>query len=153
MWLLSHAAIKWIRIRKMGHWRLLGYLSSRYIFHASTLMWSVTGIPVLCRLRGWICLLHFRFTTVRNPLAVRYGSNLESIIFFKILQNSSMGTHYGIAPRLMPQNLTNEKSRLVQMAWWHQPLPGQWLKSMSRYGVTKSQCVESLRLSDAYMLW
>ena len=42
------------------------------------------------------------------------------------------------------------------MAWWRQAtshyLSQYWPRSMSPYCTTRSQCVNSLRLSDAYML-
>ena len=42
------------------------------------------------------------------------------VIFNLIIQDSSLDTHYEIALRWMPQNLTNEKSTLVQvMSWRH----------------------------------
>ena len=41
--------------------------------------------------------------------------NFKSIIFKLIIQNSSLGTRCEIADRWMPQNLTNEKSTLVQV--------------------------------------
>ena len=40
----------------------------------------------------------------------RYESNLKSMIFKLIIEQSNLGTHYEIALRLIPQNLTNEKS-------------------------------------------
>ena len=52
----------------------------------------------------------------------RFVSNFKSFIFKPIL-NNSLGTHCDIALRLMPQNLTNEKSTLVPiMSWCHQAL-------------------------------
>ena len=43
------------------------------------------------------------------------------MIFKLIVLNISLGIHCEFAPRLMPQNLNNEKSTLVQvMAWGHQ---------------------------------
>ena len=56
----------------------------------------------------------------------------------------------------MPQNLTDDKSTLVQvMAWCRQATshyPNQcWPRSPMPYGVTRPQWVNSLRPSDAYM--
>ena len=87
-----------------------------------------------------------------NLLALRKcSSNLKSRIFKLIIQNSSLGSHCEIALRWMPQNLPNEKSALVQvMAWCHQAashyLSQCWLRSISPYGVTKPQWVNTLRL-------
>ena len=66
------------------------------------------------------------------------GSNFKSIIFILIIQ----GTHCEIAARRMPQNLTDEKSTLVQvMAWCCQAtshyLNQCWPRSVSPYGITR----------------
>ena len=56
----------------------------------------------------------------------------------------------------MPQDLTDDRSTLVQvMAWCRQAtshyLSQCWLSSLSPYGVARPQWVNSLRRSDAYM--
>ena len=52
-------------------------------------------------------------------VSARCGSNFENIIFKLIMKHSSMSTRWWIVFRQMPQNLTIEKSILVQvMAWW-----------------------------------
>ena len=44
-----------------------------------------------------------------------------STIFIPIMQNNNLGTHCEIALMCMPQNLTNENSKLLQvMAWCQQ---------------------------------
>ena len=58
----------------------------------------------------------------------------------------------------MPQDLTNDKSTLVQvMAWCRQAtshyLSQCWLNSLSPYGVTRPQWVNSLWLSDIIWLY
>ena len=69
--------------------------------------------------------------------------NFKSIIFKLTIQKSSLGTCCEIAlRRRMPQNLTNEKSTLVQvMAWCCQITShylGQcWPWPMSPYGITE----------------
>ena len=45
----------------------------------------------------------------------KWGRNFKSMIFELILWNSSLDTHDQIAHRCMPQNLTMEKSALVQV--------------------------------------
>ena len=42
-------------------------------------------------------------------------STFKRMIFKLIIQNNSLGTRWGIAVMWMPQNLTNEKSALVQV--------------------------------------
>ena len=66
----------------------------------------------------------------------RCGSYFKSIICKFIIQNNSLGTHCEIALRWTPQNLTNEKSTLVQvMAWCRQAtshyLNQCWPRSLS----------------------
>ena len=65
-----------------------------------------------------------------------------------ILQNNSSGNRYEMALMLKPQNLTNELSIMVQvMAWCHQAtshyLSQCWPRSMSPYGVTRTQWVNT----------
>ena len=45
----------------------------------------------------------------------RCGINFKSIIFKLNIQNRSCDTHWEITPVWMPQNLTNERSMLVQV--------------------------------------
>ena len=57
----------------------------------------------------------------------------------------------------MPQNLTNEKSALVQvMAWWCQAashyLSQCWPRSMWPYGITKPQWVHTI-IPDLWIQW
>ena len=56
---------------------------------------------------------------ILNPLYPgRCGNNFKNIIFIVIIQNTSLGSHYEIAPSWMKQNLINEKSTLVQAMTW-----------------------------------
>ena len=78
----------------------------------------------------------------------RCGSDFENVIKL-IMGNTSLCTRSEIALRLMPQNLTNYKSTLVQvMAWCCQATSlylGQcWLKSISPYVFTRPQCTTSV---------
>ena len=65
----------------------------------------------------------------------------------------SLGISYEIALRLMPQDLTDDKSKFVQvMAWCHQAashyLSQCWPRSMLPNGVTRPQWVNTLRLTQ-----
>ena len=48
----------------------------------------------------------------------RCGCNFDSMIYKLIIHKSSLGTQCEIDFRWMPQNLTNEKSALVQVMTW-----------------------------------
>ena len=55
------------------------------------------------------------------------GNNCESMIFKFITQNSSLGIHFEIALKWMPQNLANKKSYLLgaigqHAIWRHQAI-------------------------------
>ena len=64
-------------------------------------------------------LTHLALTNSMAP--GRYGNNFKSIVFKLIIQNRSSDTHCEIALKRMPQNLTNEKSTLLQITvWCHQ---------------------------------
>ena len=82
-----------------------------------------------------------------NSLAPgRYGSNFKSTILKCFIENSRLNTHWEIVLAWMPQNLTNEKSPLVQvMAWCRQAtshyLSRCWPRSMSSYGITRPHWV------------
>ena len=69
------------------------------------------------------------------------------VIFKPILVDGGWGMSYEIALRWMPQDLTDDKSTLVQvMAWCCQAashyLSQCWPRSMSPYGVTRPQWVK-----------
>ena len=90
-----------------------------------------------------------------NSLAPgRSGFNFKSAIFNLVLLIGIFTSSKDNALRWMPRDLTNDKSTLVQaIAWYHQAtshhLSQCWLSSMSPYGVTRPQWVNSLRPSDA----
>ena len=74
-------------------------------------------------------------------------NNFGSKIFKLIPQNSSLGACCEIAPRWLPQNLSNEKSTLVQvMAWCRQATSHYqnqcWPRSLTSYGITRPQWVK-----------
>ena len=82
-----------------------------------------------------------------NSLAPgRFQFNFRKVLFKLTLVNGGCGIFYEIALRWMPQDLTNDKSTLVQvMAWCRQAtshyLTQCWPRSMSPNGVTRSQWV------------
>ena len=82
-----------------------------------------------------------------NSLAPgRLQFNIREVIFKLILVNGGWGISYKIALRWMPQDLTDDKSTLVQvMAWCHQAtrhyLSQCWPRSMSPNVLTRPQWV------------
>ena len=94
---------------------------------------SVTTSPVQVNLTHW-------------PLG-DFSLNLRKVIFKLILVNGGWGISYEIALRWMPQDLTDDKSTLVQvMAWCLQAtshyLSQCWPRSTSPNGVTRHQWVK-----------
>ena len=84
-------------------------------------------------------------------------SNFKSILFKLILQIRSLGTTCEIALRWMPQNLTNEKSKLVQvLAWCHQatsPYPSEPTLNLNHCHHMVSQSLghsELIQKADTY---
>ena len=56
----------------------------------------------------------------------------------------------------MPQDLTDGKSLVLQVMAWCRQATGHhlswcWPRLMSPYGITRRQCVNSLKTADAYM--
>ena len=77
----------------------------------------------------------------------RFHFNIRKAIFKLTLVNGGWGISYEIALRWMPQDLTVDKSTLVQVvAWCRQAtshyLSQCWLRSMSPNGVTRPQWVK-----------
>ena len=85
-----------------------------------------------------------------NSLAPgRFQFNFRKVIFKLTLVNGGWGISYEIALRWMPQNLTDDKSTLVQvMAWCHQAISHYlsqcWPRSVSPYGITGPQRVKNV---------
>ena len=108
--------------------------------------WSVhLTYSGLCgmELTGAICAMITRGDGFLNSLAPgRWGSDFKNIIFKLNIQSSSLETHREIVLRWTPQNLTNEKSTLVQATSHYL---NKCLKSVTRSGVTMLQCVNCLR--------
>ena len=88
--------------------------------------------------------------TCLNSLAPRRcGCYLKSVIFKLVSMINILSISYEIVLRWMPQDLTDDKSTLVQvMAWCHQAtthyLNQCWTRSMSSYGITRPQRVNCL---------
>ena len=81
----------------------------------------------------------------------RFQFNFRKVIFKLNLGNSGWGISYEIALRWMPQDLTDDKSTLVQvMAWCRQAtshyLSQFWPRFLSPNGVTRPQWVNNTRL-------
>ena len=82
-----------------------------------------------------------------NSLAPgRSGCNFEKVVF-KLALLICIFKSYDNVARWIPQELTDNKSTLVQvMAWCHQAtshyLSQRWPRSMSPYGVTRPQWVK-----------
>ena len=72
----------------------------------------------------------------------RCGNYLKSIMFILIIQNNSWGAHCKIVFRWMAQNLTSEKSTLVQVMVWCCQATNHYLdqccpRSLMRYGIIR----------------
>ena len=92
--------------------------------------------------------LLFMFT-FNSLVPGRCGSYFKSIHFRLIIPNNSLGSRCHIALRWMSQNLTNEKSALIQvMACCCQAtsyyLSQCWPRSMSLQGITMPQWVKGV---------
>ena len=93
-----------------------------------------------------------------NSLAPgRFQFNFRWVIFKLTLVNRGWGISNEIALRWMPLDLTDDKPILVQvMAWCHQATSHYmnqcWPSSMSPYGITRPQWVNSLRHGDTYAI-
>ena len=74
-----------------------------------------TQIHVNRKYRTWIKTT-WNFIILLAPW--RCGNKYKTICFKLNIQNSSMGTCNEICLRWMPQNLTNEKSTLIQVLAW-----------------------------------
>ena len=82
--------------------------------------------------------------------------DLKNVIFNLALLIGIFKSSYDDVLRWMPQDLSDDKSTLVQvMAWCHQAtshyLNQCWPRSLMSYGVTRPQWVNSLGSRDAYM--
>ena len=74
--------------------------------------------------------------------------NFRKVIFKLTLVNGSWGIPYEIALRWMPPDLTDDQSTLVQVMAWCRQAPSHylsqcWPRSLSPYGITRPQWVNS----------
>ena len=85
-----------------------------------------------------------------NSLASGRCSNLKSVIFRHIIQIIFMSTSCKIAFHFMPQNTFDGVMLIQVMAWCHQAtnhyLSQCWPRSMSPYGFTKPQWVNTMHV-------
>ena len=93
-----------------------------------------------------------------NSLAPRRSEfDSKNVIFNLVSLIGIFRSSLDNALRWMPRDLTDDKSRLVQvMAWSRQAtshyLSQCWLSSLSPYGVTKPQCVKKNTFWPCYNL-
>ena len=110
--------------------------------HLNKGLWSLMHVCVSCP--EWV-----------NSLAPgRFKFNFRKVIVKLTLVNGGWGISNEIALRWMPQDLTGDKSTLIQvMAWCRQAtshyLSQCWPWAMSPNGVTRPQWVKPLWHSDA----
>ena len=93
--------------------------------------------------------LHTRWPCVNSLAPGRFEWNFRHVIFKQILVIDDWGISCEIALTWKPHDLTDDKSTLVQvMAWCRQAtshyLSQCWPSSLSPYGVTRPQWVNSL---------
>ena len=87
------------------------------------------------------CLSHHKLTLIFSLVSGRCDCNLRLLIFKLMWRIDIQRISCEIARRWMPQDLTEDKSALVQlMAWCHQEtsnyLKQCWPRSMSPYSIT-----------------
>ena len=92
-----------------------------------------------------------------NSLAPGGFENIFQNVFFKLISwIDTLSNSCETALRSMPQNPSDDKSTLVQVMAWCRQAASHYLsqccpRSLSPYGVTRPQWVNSLRPSNAYM--
>ena len=96
-----------------------------------------------------------RYISVNSLAPVRFQFTIRKVIFKLTLVNGGWSISYEIALRWMPQDLTDDKSTLVQVMTWCRRAKSHylcqcWPRSMSPNGVTRPQWVNTLRPSDNY---
>ena len=110
--------------------------------------WFAKG-PCCIRFTNSLIPLYGINVIIRDSLAPEVcGTNFKNVILKLIICNSNLATQSLIALMWMPQNLTDEKSTLVEvMAWCCQAtshyLSHCWPRSMSPYGITRPQWVNN----------
>ena len=102
----------------------------------------------------WCCDARSLWYLIFNSLAPgKSGCDFKNGIFNLVVLIGVFRSSHDNALRWMPQDLTDDKSTLVQvMAWCHQAtghyLSQCWLSSLSPYGVPRPQWVRTLRLQQ-----
>ena len=125
---LSKIALKWLAQEK---WYFASAMLSRHKWNTWILWWG-----------------DYLSKEVNLWAPGRFEFKFSLVIFKPILVNGGWGISYWIALRWMPQDLTDDKSTLVQViAWCRQAtshyLSQCWPRSMSPNGVTRPQWVYS----------
>ena len=110
------------------------------------------------RCNSWALAMELHNFCINSLAPGRFQSNFRKVIFKLTLVNGGWGISYKIALRRMPQDLTDDKSILVQvMAWCHQAtshyLSQCWPRSMSPNGVTRPQWVKPLIYPLGLLYW
>ena len=100
---------------------------------------------------GWVCM-HLRRFLLNSLAPGRSECDPKNVIFNRVLLIGIFRPVHDNALRWMPQELTDDKSTLVQvMAWCHQAtshyLSQCWPRSMSPNGVTRPQWVKFIKVS------
>ena len=111
--------------------------------------WLITFNGLILASTSWVLSVLKHHRGIFNSLAPgKFEWNFRYVIFKGILVIDDWGISCEIALIWMSQDLTDDKSTLVQvMAWCRQATShylGQcWPRSMSPYGVTRSQWVNT----------
>ena len=97
--------------------------------------------------KQWLQLL-IKDGTIDSFAHGRFQFNFRKVIFKLTLVNDGWGISYEIALRWMPQDVTDDKSTLVQVMAWCPKAPSHylsqcWPRSMSANGITRPQWVFS----------
>ena len=88
----------------------------------------------------------------------RFQINFRRIIFKLTLVNVGWGISYEIALRWMPEDLTDDKSTLVQVMAWCRQAPSHylsqcWPRSISPNGVTRPQWINLTHMNCNSQVW
>ena len=110
-----------------------------------TFIWY-THIPQGCIRDTGIHMIQFLECQLNSLAPGKSECHSKNVIFNLVLLIGIFRSSYGNALRWMPQDLTDDKSTLVQvMAWCRQAtchyLSQCWLSSLSPYGVARPQWV------------
>ena len=112
---------------------------------------------------GWVLMphspywFHRKSSCINSLVPGKVEWNFRYVIFQGILVTDGWGTSGEIALIWMSVDFTGDQSTLVQvMAWCRQAtshyLSQCWPRSLTPYGVTRPQCINSLPLGDAAVI-